>query len=599
MLASLSLSLTHASHHITFRYVPNLAPPKKSTGASASLKERKLESRRKLYVRDAYAAAVQEAMKERTRLWKSPCGCKINSKNKENDPVNSDLVLRRAQLFGKEHLLLDWYLLQASKATPVPLTSEWESTMKEAIQAMRAKRMTDVGLRHSIIFSFESFEMMYGWLYFMFIFVDRLVYLTSGGGFFLFGSEDSNGYTVGMGWATTYLLLGTGIVEIALSNLSRFERNGGGMNTATRHEDVDRVVKSGRLSSLTSSKTTFGSIGSSYYENAPKHHLSFTNLDSTSFHGAAPNHTLSMGLSIARHNARLRGERRRSKGFDDKKSNMRDLHQLSVDAPVLSSAPSGRSNNKSTTAEPSSKTTSNDSPRAKQPSSVDVLRGENVSKVLTRIRAGETKESATDRIRKFGSVGDIDELLIDQGNGVFMPQSTSGPPRLCDSGDAIPLIKIRLMKKAQFHRQEIRKLLFRVSLLWLPVAGIVGATTYDDDWSDPINHPVFSFIVGSLGYTCLLVALVNKLYIGANVVEACRAIVCGILLGYIITLPLLLITEKAGFASVAVFVAGSTYVAYFTHSLHLHTHRHLLSQIRTPYMVTHVCDISEKHREMG
>ena len=67
--------------------------------------------------------------------------------------------------------------------------------MKEAIQAMRAKRMTDVGLRHSIVFSFESFEMMYGWLYFMFIFVDRLVYLSSGGGFFLFGSEDSNGYT--------------------------------------------------------------------------------------------------------------------------------------------------------------------------------------------------------------------------------------------------------------------------------------------------------------------------------------------------------------------------------------------------------------------
>ena len=169
------------------RYVPNLAPPEQKSGATASLKERKLESRRKLYVRDAYAASVREAMRLNTRLWRIPiCRCRRSNDEDSNtdDPVMSRLVQHRARLFGKEHLLLDWYLLQASKAEPPPLSSEWESTIKEAIQAMRAKRMTDVGLRHSIVFSFESFEMMYGWLYFMFIFVDRLVYLSSGGGFF-------------------------------------------------------------------------------------------------------------------------------------------------------------------------------------------------------------------------------------------------------------------------------------------------------------------------------------------------------------------------------------------------------------------------------
>ena len=473
----------------------------------------------------------------------------------------SRLVQHRARLFGKEHLLLDWYLLQASKAEPPPLSSEWESTIKEAIQAMRAKRMTDVGLRHSIVFSFESFEMMYGWLYFMFIFVDRLVYLSSGGGFFLFGSEDSNGYTIGMGWATTYLLLGTGIVEIALANLSRFERNGGGMNTVSRNEDVDRIVKSGKSSSI-SSNDTLGSIGADYYKNAPKHHLSFTNLDSTSFHGAVPNHTLSLGLSIARHNARIRGDRRRSKGFDETKSNMSTLHQLAVSAPSLSAAPSGKSKKLN-----SSKTKSESNSSQQRVSSVDILRGQNISNVLTKIRIAEEKsrESETARIRRFGSMGD-DDLLIDRGHGAFMPQSKSGPPRLCDSGDAIPLIKVRLLSKAKFHRNEIRKLLFRVGLLWLPVAAVVGVTTYDDDWSDPVNHPVFSFVLGSLGYTALLVALVNKLYIGANVVEACQAIICGIFLGYVITLPLLLIAQKAGFASVAVFVAGTTYVPLsFTH----------------------------------
>ena len=61
LYSSLTLSFrTQQQQRQNNRYVPNLAPPEQKSGATASLKERKLESRRKLYVRDAYAASVRE-----------------------------------------------------------------------------------------------------------------------------------------------------------------------------------------------------------------------------------------------------------------------------------------------------------------------------------------------------------------------------------------------------------------------------------------------------------------------------------------------------------------------------------------------------------
>ena len=82
---------------------------------------------------------------------------------------------RRARHFGKEALLLKWYLLQASQIEPSPLSSEWESSVSEALAAMRMKRMTDVGLRPGLLYEFEGPEMVYGWFYFVLIFVSLFI----------------------------------------------------------------------------------------------------------------------------------------------------------------------------------------------------------------------------------------------------------------------------------------------------------------------------------------------------------------------------------------------------------------------------------------
>ena len=119
----------------------------------------------------------------------------------------SRLVARRAKHYGKEALLLKWYLLQASKAEPSPLSAEWESCVEEALAAMRMKRMTDVGIRPGLLFQFEAPEMAYGWLYFIFIFVDRLAYLFSGEGVFLFGTDNRSSYSRGMGYVKSLLYM--------------------------------------------------------------------------------------------------------------------------------------------------------------------------------------------------------------------------------------------------------------------------------------------------------------------------------------------------------------------------------------------------------
>jgi len=205
-------------YHSTLYKDPNV--PSKTTGLSG----KKLEAKRRYMLRLSYARAVREALRRRSSILKCRCRDWCDRTPSLTRRSQSWLVIRRSKNYGKEALLLKWYLLQASKAEPSPLSSEWESCVDEARAAMKSKRMTDVGVRPGLLFQFEAPEMVYGWLYFIFIFVDRLAYLMSGEGVFLFGDASGrSSYASGMGFATIYLLLGTGILEVAMNRLQTFQ----------------------------------------------------------------------------------------------------------------------------------------------------------------------------------------------------------------------------------------------------------------------------------------------------------------------------------------------------------------------------------------
>ena len=201
--------------------------------------QKKWNARRRYLLRLAYAQAVREALKQRSlmcpglydlyqKIKRHCCVCcteESPSIIQLTNMASSWLVTRRAKLFAKEELLVQWYLLQSSQARPPPLSDEWESCVDEALTAMKMKRMTDVGIRPGLLFTFEMPEMLYGWLYFLFIFVDRLAYLISGSGVFLFSGGNISSYTVGMGWATMYLLLCTGGLEIAMARLMNYDKS--------------------------------------------------------------------------------------------------------------------------------------------------------------------------------------------------------------------------------------------------------------------------------------------------------------------------------------------------------------------------------------
>ena len=215
------------------------------------LSAKKLDAKRRYLIRTSYARAVREALRHRSQLFRSCCGlcrdaCSGVGKGL-TQRAESWLVKRRARHFGKEALLLKWYLLQASQIEPSPLSSEWESSVSEALAAMRMKRMTDVGLRPGLLYEFEGPEMVYGWLYFVLIFVDRLAYVFSGEGVFLFGAEIQNSYTQGMGWATIFLLLCTGVLEVAMNRLQTFQNKFTGMRMGqkgdTKEMMSERILK--------------------------------------------------------------------------------------------------------------------------------------------------------------------------------------------------------------------------------------------------------------------------------------------------------------------------------------------------------------------
>ena len=209
-------------------------PKAPMSAATSGLSGKKREAKRRFMLRMSYARAVREALRRRSSIFRACCNNRCADAWCDSSPLltkrsQSWLVEQRCKNYGKEALLLKWYLLQASKAEPSPLSSEWESCVGEALAAMRQKRMTDVGIRPGLLFQFEAPEMIYGWLYFVFIFVDRLAYLVSGEGVFLFGADNRSSYSKGMGYATIYLLLGTGILEVAMHRLQTFQNRFSGM----------------------------------------------------------------------------------------------------------------------------------------------------------------------------------------------------------------------------------------------------------------------------------------------------------------------------------------------------------------------------------
>jgi len=107
--------------------------------------------------------------------------------------------------------------MQASRDAPPLLTEEWDLTLAEAVVAMKTKRMTDKPMRPGITWKWEKQEALYGTLFFMMIFLDRVAYGLSGGTIFLFLAPPDGGkpmpemgYHIGMGWATLFMLVAAG-----------------------------------------------------------------------------------------------------------------------------------------------------------------------------------------------------------------------------------------------------------------------------------------------------------------------------------------------------------------------------------------------------
>ena len=100
-------------------------------------------------------------------------------------------MLRRAKAFKLEKEIMDWYVMRQCITLPALWTTHYDNTLGESIKAMNLQLTAQKLFRPSVLWNYESSAAVYGLLYFILIFSDRIVRLMFGdGAYVLLAVED-------------------------------------------------------------------------------------------------------------------------------------------------------------------------------------------------------------------------------------------------------------------------------------------------------------------------------------------------------------------------------------------------------------------------
>ncbi|KXS21972.1 hypothetical protein M427DRAFT_65860 [Gonapodya prolifera JEL478] len=176
---------------------------------------------------------------KRVRLWERSAreyyAAKVETYLNQTLPGLHPLVAERCEQWKLESPLMNWYLEMTGISHPPRFGKEWDSILGQAIVKLKAKYQADKLNRGDLLFSIEAPAILFGALYFFFIFIDRWGNLLGRGVTSVFGklvSSDSAtkaedvAYMTGIRYGTLFILLGSGFLEIALLRLYASEKVG-------------------------------------------------------------------------------------------------------------------------------------------------------------------------------------------------------------------------------------------------------------------------------------------------------------------------------------------------------------------------------------
>ncbi|KXS21278.1 glycosyltransferase family 4 protein [Gonapodya prolifera JEL478] len=145
---------------------------------------------------------------------------------------SGDIIKDRVMQWKWEKQLMEWYIPMQGTSEPTRFGKEWDSMVSQAVNKIKGKYQAEKLNRGDVFFSIEGPAILFGILYFLFIFMDRWATLFATGSTVLFGAVNANSpiedqqFVTGIRLATLFILVGTGFLEIALLHIYASDMSG-------------------------------------------------------------------------------------------------------------------------------------------------------------------------------------------------------------------------------------------------------------------------------------------------------------------------------------------------------------------------------------
>ncbi|KAJ3020098.1 UNVERIFIED_CONTAM: hypothetical protein HDU68_010352 [Siphonaria sp. JEL0065] len=177
----------------------------------------------------------------RATEWYSEQLCKaLKSITGAFGSVFDKAVNERIKQFKWERPLMAWFMQRSSieSGSIKVFSPEWDSLVKQAVAALSRKYQVDKLHRGSLLLHLEAPAIVFGFLYFIVIFIDKFALLIGTG---KVGGPSSNNLNAAVAFATIYLLLAAGFLELTITSVSE-QVNKFTYNSASSVEDPQELV---------------------------------------------------------------------------------------------------------------------------------------------------------------------------------------------------------------------------------------------------------------------------------------------------------------------------------------------------------------------
>ncbi|KAJ3029686.1 UNVERIFIED_CONTAM: hypothetical protein HDU68_011402 [Siphonaria sp. JEL0065] len=190
----------------------------------------KIKITSKDYILKVYDGVVKKPVKEddneapeetdrKLRLWERGASDWFSDRLEyalKNPVLGMDeRIKERIRQFKWERPLMAWFMQRSAVApsTIKTFSAEWDALAKQAVETLSRKYQVDKLNRGALLFQLESPAIVFGFLYFVIIFIDKFAALIATG---TVSINISNLSTEGIAFATIYLLLASGFLELTI-----------------------------------------------------------------------------------------------------------------------------------------------------------------------------------------------------------------------------------------------------------------------------------------------------------------------------------------------------------------------------------------------